>query len=344
MVNQIVDKKCVLIIGSGFSCAVGEKAKIAIPATAGLIKAGKSLIQKNRNPFPDLLPFIKHAQKYKPDIDIEELYDSVDIAAKMNEHHWIDGLPREPEPILKQFRHLIALLLSKIMRDRPGRQLTIPCAAMLKPFRVRAILSLNWDVIVDRVLDDANLAGDVFETRGIEPNMYGLEQPIYRWDEERKLLCAEIKLGHRAGSVLLKLHGSLNWFSCRDVKHFIPISPRAVAYAIGNPDLRCPHDGSKMDPLILPPSSGKDYSVYPFPTIWRRALEELKNADRVVFYGCAIRPTDFYLRDLLLKARMSGKEQPQVFVVDKKSREIIKRLKELIGYKDVQVWRTPTIS
>jgi len=323
----------VMLLGCGFSKAVGKAAGVPMPLTKDLIDLIKKTVSKK--PIPNLRKVIPQLRRFKRSIDIEEVYDLIDRSAKLKEHLWAGKNPHEPDPLLKEIRFAISSCLLEIHRFN-YHALAKAAANMIKRVEPSAIITLNWDLITDVAVE--NSSSNIIEGDAAA-DMYGF-MPDARLSVDTK--DNTLQYDALADPIfdsfkLLKLHGSLSWFACRDSSHVTIINPKDAALVYKSDDFRCPQDQSKLDPLILPPSSAKDYSVHPFPTIWRRALVELSNADEIIVYGCGIREADFYLKDLLFKARM--RKEPKVKIEDPDYDGVKGRLADLVGYRDMSRWR-----
>lgn len=110
----------------------------------------------------------------------------------------------------------------------------------------------------------------------------------------------------RAGGHLLKLHGSLDWFTC--VNPNCQNSNYVFVWQNGNESVKtagapCRLCGSGLTELIIPPVASKrtsDRGRVAFP--WHLALRELMRAERLVIIGLSFAPTDFELKWLLRQA------------------------------------------
>jgi hypothetical protein len=330
----------VLLVGAGFSSEItkGGPYPEQIPVTKDFLRtaeeaANGGLIDKDA--VPDLFKLIRHVLQYKA-IDIEELYNMVAISTALHEHFWINQTyPVEPEPILKQLQYLIAsFLLGLVKKHRIDWMKS--CSLLLTKLKPTSVICLNWDTVLDSVFYD-------FFREPMKNYLFaGFEWYGFRGDDFR-VIGGKPELeshGISDGVHLLKLHGSLNWFRCRDNNHIKIVGPDQAADWIGDDNFRCVFDSSKVDPLILPPSSAKDYSISPFPSIWRTALVDLERADQLIVYGCNFRAADFYLIDLLFKARLKRKDKDlSIKVIDKSPIEIIGRIEAATGYKNVTEYK-----
>ncbi len=138
-----------------------------------------------------------------------------------------------------------------------------------------AIVSFNWDLLLDGLL-----FGDA-----LGPSSYGLTT----------------KLG--IGPVLLKPHGSLNWYPARQVKR-VPTHKHVTVFTTARDtdrvDAFLPPRAirSKSDkrytPLIVAPTYLKDFNKPVFRHLWRQCTEVLSTARTIVFLGYSMPAADLH--------------------------------------------------
>ncbi len=136
-----------------------------------------------------------------------------------------------------------------------------------------AIISFNWDLILDHtVFSDTVL-----------PQSYGLGR----------------ELG--SGPVLLKPHGSLNWYESSQIQKVaaekrITIFEGATSDGCIEAFLRprgiTSKVGRKYTPLIVPPTFLKDFKRPIFQTLWKRCTDVLSTAKEIIFLGYSLPTAD----------------------------------------------------
>ena len=138
------------------------------------------------------------------------------------------------------------------------------------------IISFNWDLVLDRLLFGQNLARSSY---GFGPN------PV-------------------DGVVLLKPHGSLNWYA--DDGKFIKEERRFLLHGKGEASVygfrrfRAPSSRRrKYEPLIVPPMHLKNFDRAIFRTVWKRCVKELSAANEVRFLGYSLPDADYQARFIL---------------------------------------------
>jgi hypothetical protein len=175
------------------------------------------------------------------------------------------------------------------------------------------VISTNYDLIIDTAMMS------VSETRfpeGKLPNYHcQIRTPFYR---EQNYF-----------GTLLKLHGSLNWLSCRachrleigasESRRYLKVLARLVgpsleaSYTAGiNP---CPTCGTKLRPFLIAPTHLKNYRNPHVAQVWYEAERVLRDATRVIFIGYSL-PDDDLEVIYLLKRSMAHLQPHEITVVD----------------------------
>jgi hypothetical protein len=138
-----------------------------------------------------------------------------------------------------------------------------------------AIISFNWDLILDQLLFGNNL----------NAQSYGLAK----------------ELGD--GPVLLKPHGSLNWYVGPEV---VPVSTeKRVEIFHSKKSYECiwaflrPRGikskvGHRYTPLIVPPTYLKDFNRPIFRELWNRCTDVLSTAKKLIFLGYSLPAADLH--------------------------------------------------
>jgi hypothetical protein len=138
-----------------------------------------------------------------------------------------------------------------------------------------AIVSFNWDLILDQ-----QLFGDRLGAKS-----YGLEN----------------ELGSEA--VLLKPHGSLNWYSATHVEYvtedkriqIFPATKDADAVeAFLHPRQIDSKVGRRYTPLIIPPTYLKDFNAPIFRKLWNRCTDVLSTPRKLIFLGYSLPAEDLH--------------------------------------------------
>ncbi len=176
-------------------------------------------------------------------------------------------------------------------------------------------LSLNYDIVIDNSLLD----------------LY--TRPRAGWDLDYGIDFTNVEMvGHapeaqwhrpnpRKSILLLKLHGSLNWLYCPTCRALTltPKEKRVCRLKWRPEDCRCKECKGLSVPIIIPPTFFKVMSNFYLQQIWKRAEDELKQAERIIFCGYSFPDADIHIKYLLKRAevnRPDGQGPPEVFIVN----------------------------
>ena len=138
-----------------------------------------------------------------------------------------------------------------------------------------AVVSFNWDLVLDQLLFGGRL----------DSESYGLSS----------------KLGN--GPLLLKPHGSLNWYEGTQLKHVPSLKQSEIFHDTA--EAKCVHaflrprgikskSGKRYTPLIIPPTYFKDFTPSIFQQLWKNCTDVLSTPKRVVFLGYSLPAADLH--------------------------------------------------
>jgi len=188
--------------------------------------------------------------------------------------------------------HIVAYILRQC-REKPSRPFGKVADKFFRgtrPSRVKnRVITFNYDILFDRHLLSKFHERDVyFEDIGYGSGV-GRDDPL-----------------------LLKLHGSANWFIFENEYDEVfsrkPLSEKA--YDIGHVGLitgMSPATDHERCPLIIPPIPDKPITrISLFTSLWARALEYLEGAKKIVICGYSLPETDIMARTLFKSVRNSG--------------------------------------
>ena len=190
-----------------------------------------------------------------------------------------------------------------------------------------AIVSFNWDLILDHLL-----FGD-----GLAPESYGLAA----------------KLG--SGPVLLKPHGSLNWYEATQVQKVSAhkrltlfesnkggrrecveafLAPRGIKTKVGR----------RYNPLIVPPTYLKDFKRPVFQRLWNNCTDVLSTPKKLVFLGYSLPAADLHAHFIFrcgfhnqLKGRLATKDSrhsptgPAEVIIINPDQDAARRIESVVG-------------
>jgi hypothetical protein len=138
-----------------------------------------------------------------------------------------------------------------------------------------AVVSFNWDLILDQLLFSGK----------VDTESYGLSEDL------------------RDGPVLLKPHGSLNWYEGNQLQHVTDLKRIEIFH--NRKAANCVHafllprgvkskTGKRYTPLIIPPTYFKDFKPSVFRRLWQNCTDVLSTAKRLVFLGYSLPAADLH--------------------------------------------------
>jgi hypothetical protein len=269
----------VYVIGAGFSAALG------FPTTNDvLVKVWDRLDKPFRKRLSQIIAF------HHPDFDqkrrtsfpeLEPLLSAIEVNLALFDHTRVAYGKLTPQDVRQASEELlwyVAQWFEEIhghVREETHNWLQIFCDTVRR--EGSTIVSFNWDLVLDeRLLEDVTA-----------PAQYGFGA----------------KLGR---PLVLKPHGSLNWFDesqaksiKADRKVLLAREGESSIYAFAK--FRGPRSktGKRYKPLIIPPHYMKRFDGPGFKNLWQTCVSELSTADEIVFVGYSLPPSDFHARFML---------------------------------------------
>lgn len=162
-----------------------------------------------------------------------------------------------------------------------------------------SIVTLNYDTVVERHL--ALVRKGTADAR-LQRLGSVLGPPATGWHGTSPRMFVDPGTEERA--FFVKLHGSIDWFSCsnEDCPYGAYIETFSSWYGHKNKQLarRCAMCGCEAQSVIVPPIVSKGIERFPkLSLMWLHANEALFRSQRWVFMGVSLAPTDFPLSALL---------------------------------------------
>jgi hypothetical protein len=330
-------EKTVYILGAGFSMSGGAPAQSSIMSEIFNLPGDIDGVRTKRRKFSDFLESaLNIAPDYQRSVSLEDIYTPMDrcisddlslrgvdlaqltevrgdmeyLIAQAIEHH-VRNHPNRDDNYIPTFARYLVKLASR--RTKKSNERSAARAKRYDPF---SIVSLNWDILLDKALHSALTEQD----RGLDP---GDEySPIGVVDyccyvssvraDDRRIRSGLWALGAGGYNVkLLKIHGSMNWLQCPTCQRlFTDFSGKHVITNAHAP-LDCrhclKHHGEvKLRSSLVMPTFLKDLSNFQIKLVWQNAGVEIMEATRLVFIGYSLPQADFEFRSLL--SRMKHKE------------------------------------
>jgi hypothetical protein len=255
----------VYVVGAGFSAGLGY------PLTKSLlIDVWSRLDKKSRDQLQRIIEFHHPAFTTKRKTtfpDIEQLLTEIAVnlelfdASRPGEGAFTKKrLEDSREDLLSN----IAKWFHEIYEDARGIAWSSSLVERMRSENA-AIVSFNWDLILDQMLFDE-----------VSRASYGLSNKL------------------APGPVLLKPHGSLNWYEATQIQKVaeekrIEIFPHKSdgerIEAFLHPREIKSKVGRRYTPLIVPPTYLKDFNRPVFRKLWNRCTEVLSTPRKLVFLG-----------------------------------------------------------
>jgi len=217
-------------------------------------------------------------------------------------------------PRLQQIRDHLIFLICIILARR------LPSPGKYHPELVRALyqnhdldtttfISLNYDILIDNALTEANATFDRDLDYGVHFQNFDLASSgRNEWRKPRP----------GKSSLLLKLHGSLNWLYCPTcVTLTLTPKEKGVIRLIYEPSLACCGScGTVATPIVIPPTFFKVMSNLYLQEIWHRAEFVLREAERLVFCGYSLPDADLHFKYLLKRSEVNRGSTPEIFILN----------------------------
>jgi hypothetical protein len=264
----------VYVVGAGFSAGLGY------PLTKSLlIDVWNRLDKKSRDQLKRIIEFHHPAfttRRKTTFPDIEQLLTEIAVNLELFEA----SRPGEGAFTKKRLEDSREDLLSSIAKwfheiyeDARGIAWSSSLVERMRSENA-AIISFNWDLILDQMLFDE-----------VSRASYGLSNNL------------------APGPVLLKPHGSLNWYEATQIQKVaeekrIEIFPHKSASerieAFLHPREIKSKVGRRYTPIIVPPTYLKDFNRPVFRKLWNRCTEVLSTPKKLVFLGYSLPAADLH--------------------------------------------------
>lgn len=325
-------EKTVYILGAGFSVPAGA------PSQEGILDVVWSMdlrpeLEGHRERVREFLRSVLNVDEAQ--VTLEDIYTPVDRCIS-------DGIGLRGQSLaqLQEIRDSLGYLVSLAIRDQLGtaawnrsqyvddfaskivemasvrgdlaREATDATEA--KAYDPLAIISLNWDILLDNALNSALEANDGGDFSDYDP--FGVvDYCCYISSLEagdKRIRTGLWSLGCRGYNVkLLKVHGSMNWLQCQNCQQLLIGFNEKLTIPNFETPKNCRHcekqgNQSALRGALVMPTFLKDLSNFQIKLVWQNAAIELMEARRLVFIGYSLPFADFEFRQVL--SRMVHKD------------------------------------
>ena len=281
-------QRCVYVVGAGFSAGLGY------PLTSDLLmRLWKRINGVKDRPFRKAMEFVIRFDNPRFDRKNFSSFPNVEeLLSQMMANEQLYDSSRQYEGNftkrkLKALQRTFLLELSDWFHEISKEvQPSEPRCPWITAFRDRVrrenavIISFNWDLILDELLFGSDL-----------------DERSYGFSKEPP-----------EGPILLKPHGSLNWFE-RTSRRFIRKSKRIVLFKKDDKSapvyafrkFRAPvsKSGRKYTPLIVPPVYLKNFAKPVFKKLWQNCTKYLSTAKKIIFLGYSMQAADFHAQFIM---------------------------------------------
>ncbi|MBI3124472.1 MAG: hypothetical protein HYZ10_08705 [Ignavibacteriales bacterium] len=150
---------------------------------------------------------------------------------------------------------------------------------------------------------------------------------------------------------ILKLHGSLNWYSTHKTNDFNPelffdperklqITKRKKI--VHNMTYKNPSSPYTL-PVIIPPVNNKSAIMHnQLKLVWQKAEQKLRRATEIIFWGYSLPDLDFESRNLFVRNISDNKNIRTIVVIDPNS-SVVKKYIDLLGLSDVMYYKDANV-
>jgi NAD-dependent SIR2 family protein deacetylase len=294
-------EKTVFILGAGFSYDAG------IPTQGNLL--WKVLGDPSTHKLAEFIEKVYGLSLAEAhNLALEDLYTPLHTAISRNES--LKGI--KPEELRKQERSLtmaIGEVLNVTIEDAlaPGayvHRFTESLCNRAKQKDDVAVISLNWDILMDLALNKYLINGTEKVMLDYCCHATGLHGD---YGDDRIIPGIIAKERNRPIVKLLKPHGSLNWLYCPQcqrlyINRFTKIAMKEGMDAYTCRICRINKIGSAhLKASLLLPTFLKDMEAFHIKHVWNQMAIELAEADRLVFMGYSFPMADYHFRTAITR-------------------------------------------
>ncbi len=271
--------------------------------------------------------------------------------------------PMLQDDAVSNFRNLIRVFNNRIAETTNDIRITtrqnlytILSRALKNGFKPEeiTIITFNQDIQAEKTLHKIQSVrtygpyGKIFNF----PYCYGIDVSPSNITSPRGASTNLFEVGSSSGPkgiTILKLHGSLNWYSTHrssKVRPKVLFNPnrsvRITRRKSINPNLSL--KGKKTQytfPIVVPPVTNKSSILHnKIRPLWTKAEESLSQAEYIIVFGYSCPPSDFESMNLLQRS-IRGRTNIRELVVINPDTEIVKRYADIIDPKELLYYRWP---
>lgn len=281
-------------VGDVWILGAGASAEEGVPLFREFNKAAWRVLAelgnaKEKQTFEDVLGFWD--QRF-PALNIEQLFAFLDSPE-------LSEVTQEGET--GDLRRDTVFVIAKVVTHTAGRKVSYWHKLFADNYirHFASVITLNWDILLDRAIVD---------------NGNKVEYALPRSGEWNPQGSASQSL------VVMKLHGSLNWAYCTkcDLVTYLDEKHPATEFLLTGGGIACRQCGSgeKIQIMVVPPVLSKlSVGDTPLKSVWKNAYNVLKDSRRVFMVGYSFPESDFQLRLFFNKALKENQKIEEINVV-----------------------------
>lgn len=310
----------VFVLGAGVASTYGCPLTKDLFGKAIKCSSETEMVSRINEMLKYLYPVFVEEDKNYP--NIEEFLSLLDVWREFNSK--IQRKPAYSDYDIEQVKNYVIRLLAELLdaqtRDVGTDAPIVKFARCLSPNDV--IITFNWDIGIERALDlaidDSNNISD------------------WRYRIPRRPTKKQV--------VLLKAHGSIDWFRTKDIsfmshkRRFFLDDALGQISVINSWDYPRYKTRKELIPFIIPPTFEKHFSEGEVMGIWVDIYRALQQAEKIHIFGYSVPQADLHASFTLRAAiqnnlHQSKAEYDGIVKVYNPDSEIRQRFTELIGAK-----------
>jgi hypothetical protein len=322
-----MSEKVVVILGAGATVADSESDKVRPPLDRGFFSFAR---KRYPNYFKLVQEYIR--RHYGADLCEHRLNSLEQVMTILYTDAYWSGLA---DSAVEAFRELVEGF-NKILADTTNALRPKPRSCLhrliahflsvgVKPEGI-TVLSFNQDLFAERVL--ARLAADEGQSQQSVfkfPGCYRMKfhKVISPANKSTKIELFDKSKEEESGVAVLKLHGSMNWYSTYDILEpslDVLFDPNRSILVTRRMKILSGMRYSKAKyifPIIVPPVVHKSGILHKkLRPVWERAGERVREADRVVIFGYSCPQNDWESANLLSGALNANKRAKERSIID----------------------------
>jgi len=216
-------------------------------------------------------------------------------------------------------------------------------------------VTYNHDLQIEKILEELNQTKKIqgYTTLDAFPSYYQINidktQITKPTDPRNRMKIFDVNFREIPTIKILKLHGSLNWYSFHkghqitheslaDANRRIWLTQRKEISMDMKVSDRIAHESPFMFPVVVPPIIHKSEIFHDeIKQIWKNAEKALKSSHELLIFGYSCSPLDFESSNLFKRAVRKNPLLENITIIDPSS-DVLKRYVDLLNPKGVSYY------